>query len=169
MPPWPGHRAYRDGLRVIGRGGADMKGGDAAILAVLEHAARTGLPVVGVFYDREEGLAHLNGLGAVLRGSRLLGTPSFAFVGEPTTCTVHAGCVGSINADITFHGRTGHAARPWEGENAIVRAAPFLARAAGVQSRAVVVDGLEFHDTLTITTAHGGTPATWCRTASCSA
>jgi succinyl-diaminopimelate desuccinylase len=157
VPPWPDHRAYREGLRVIGRGGADMKGGDAAIIAVLEHAAHAGLPVVGVFYDREEGLAHLNGLGAVLRGSRLLGTPSFAFVGEPTSCTVHAGCVGSINADITFHGRTGHAARPWEGDNAIVRAAPFMARAAAVASRPVVVGGLEFHDTLTITTAAGGT------------
>ena len=156
VPPWPEHRAERQGLRVIGRGAADMKGGDAAIIAVLEHAARAELPVVGVFYDREEGLAHLNGLGAVLRGSRLLGTPAFAFVGEPTSCTVHAGCVGSINADITFHGRTGHAARPWEGDNAIIRAAPFLTRAARVQAVPVVVDGLEFHDTLTVTTAAGG-------------
>jgi succinyl-diaminopimelate desuccinylase len=156
VPPWPEHRAFREGLRVVGRGAADMKGGDAAIIAVLEHAAREHLAVVGVFYDREEGLAHLNGLGAVLRDSRLLGTPSFAFVGEPTSCTIHAGCVGSVNADITFHGRAGHAARPWEGVNAIIRAAPFLQRAAGVQSRAVVVDGLEFHDTLTVTTAAGG-------------
>jgi len=156
VPPWPEHRARRDGLRVIGRGAADMKGGDAAIVAVLEHAAAHELPVVGVFYDREEGLAHQNGLGAVLRGSRLLGTPSFAFVGEPTSCTVHAGCVGSVNADVTFHGRTGHAARPWEGENAIIRAAPFLTRAATVQAQPVLVDGLEFHDTLTVTTAAGG-------------
>jgi succinyl-diaminopimelate desuccinylase len=156
VPPWPDHRAFREGMRVVGRGAADMKGGDAAILGVLEHAAAQGLPAVGVFYDREEGLAHLNGLPAVLRTSRLIGTPAFAFVGEPTSCTVHAGCVGSVNADVTFHGRTGHAARPWEGENAIIRAAPFLARAAEVQSQAVVVDGLEFHDTLTVTTAEGG-------------
>jgi succinyl-diaminopimelate desuccinylase len=156
VPPWPEHRAVREGLRVVGRGAADMKGGDAAILAVLEHAAAHGLPAVGVFYDREEGLAHLNGLPEVLRTSRLIGTPSFAFVGEPTSCTVHAGCVGSVNADVTFHGRTGHAARPWEGENAILRAAPFLTRAAAVQAQAVLVDGLEFHDTLTVTTAEGG-------------
>jgi succinyl-diaminopimelate desuccinylase len=157
VPPWEGHEARRDGLRVIGRGAADMKGGDAAILAVLAQAAAERLPVVGVFYDREEGLAHLNGLPAVIRESRLLGAPAFAFVGEPTSCTIHAGCVGSVNAEVTFHGRTGHAARPWEGENAILRAAPFLARAAQVQSRAVLVDGLEFHDTLTVTTALGGT------------
>lgn len=156
VPPWPDHRASRQGLRVIGRGGADMKGGDAAILAVLEHAAAHDLPAVGVLYDREEGLAHLNGLPEVLRTSQLIGTPSFAFVGEPTSCTVHAGCVGSVNADVTFHGRTGHAARPWEGENAIIRAAGFLTRAAAVQSQPVLVDGLEFHDTLTVTTATGG-------------
>ena len=62
VPPWPGHRAYREGLRVVGRGAADMKGGDAAILAVLEHAAEHDRPALGIFYDREEGLAHLNGL-----------------------------------------------------------------------------------------------------------
>jgi succinyl-diaminopimelate desuccinylase len=156
VPPWPEHRAHRDGLRVVGRGAADMKGGDAAILAVLEHAGRRGLPAVGVFYDREEGLAHLNGLPAVLRTSRLIGSPSFAFVGEPTSCNVHAGCVGSINADVTFTGRTGHAARPWEGDNAILRAAPFLTRAAERQATPVQVDGLVFHDTLTVTTAAGG-------------
>jgi succinyl-diaminopimelate desuccinylase len=156
VPPWPEHRAVREGLRVIGRGSADMKGGDAAILAVLEHAAAHELSAVGVFYDREEGLAHLNGLRPLLAASSLIGKPSFAFVGEPTSCTVHAGCVGSVNADITFHGRTGHAARPWEGENAIIRAAGFLTRASAVQSQPVIVDGLEFHDTLTITTAAGG-------------
>jgi succinyl-diaminopimelate desuccinylase len=156
VPPWADHRPAREGLRVVGRGAADMKGGDAAIVAVLEHAAANAIPLVGIFYDREEGLAHLNGLGAVLRGSALIGSPSFAFVGEPTSCDVHAGCVGSVNADIEFHGRTGHAARPWEGDNAIIRAAPFLARAAERQSEAVEIDGLTFHNTLTVTTAAGG-------------
>jgi succinyl-diaminopimelate desuccinylase len=156
VPPWPDHRPHRDGLRVIGRGAADMKGGDAAILAVLEHAATHDLPVVGVFYDREEGLAHQNGLPAVLGRSQLIGNPAFAFVGEPTSCDVHAGCVGSVNADVTFTGRTGHAARPWEGENAILKAAPFLTRAADQESTAVDVDGLVFHDTHSITTAVGG-------------
>jgi succinyl-diaminopimelate desuccinylase len=35
VPPWEGHAAKLEGTRVIGRGAADMKGGDAAILAVL--------------------------------------------------------------------------------------------------------------------------------------
>ena len=141
---------------MIGRGAADMKGGDAAILAVLEHAAERQLPLVAVFYEREEGPHRENGIHAVLERSRLLGRPPFAFVGEPTACTVHAGCVGVLNGDLVFHGRTAHSARPWEGENAILRAAPFLTRAAGVVARPVTVDGLTFHDTLSVTQAHGG-------------
>jgi succinyl-diaminopimelate desuccinylase len=141
---------------VIGRGAADMKGGDAAILAVLEACARAAAPVVCVFYDREEGPNRENGIHAVLAESRLLGKPAFAFVGEPTGCDVHAGCVGVVNADLVFAGRTAHSARPWEGESAILRAVPFLERAAQLGHRAVEVEGLVFHDTLCITQIHGG-------------
>jgi succinyl-diaminopimelate desuccinylase len=61
-----------------------------------------------------------------------------------------------LNADVTFRGRAAHSARPWEGENAILRAVPFLRRAAGASDRAVVVDGLTFHDTVSVVTARGG-------------
>jgi succinyl-diaminopimelate desuccinylase len=156
VPPWEGHRPVLEGTRVVGRGAADMKGGDAAILAVLEHAAERGLPLVVVFYDREEGPHVENGIHAVLAGSQLLGRPPFAFVAEPTGGDLHAGCVGVINIDLVFRGRTAHSARPWEGDNAILRAGPFLARAAAAQSRRVEVDGLAFHDTLAVTLAEGG-------------
>jgi len=156
VPPWPEHRAYREGLRVVGRGSADMKGGDAAILAVLAEAAAANWPLVAVFYDREEGPSHENGIHALLDASQLLGRPPFAFVAEPTRCVVHAGCVGGINADVVFRGRTAHSARPWEGENAILKAVPFLQRAAEHAVRPVEVDGLTFHDTLSVTRAQGG-------------
>jgi succinyl-diaminopimelate desuccinylase len=141
---------------VVGRGAADMKGGDAAILAALEHCAGTGAGVVCVFYDREEGPNRDNGIHAVLAESRLLGRPAFAFVGEPTGCDVHAGCVGVLNADLVFSGRTAHSARPWEGESAVLRAVPFLERAASTVQRPVEVEGLTFYDTLCITEIHGG-------------
>ena len=156
VPLWDGHEPRLDGSRVIGRGAADMKGGDAAILAVLAHCARTGSEVACVFYDREEGPNRENGIHAVLADSRLLGRPAFAFVGEPTGCDVHAGCVGVLNADLVFHGRTAHSARPWEGESAILRAVPFLERAAATAQRPVEVEGLTFYDTLCITQIHGG-------------
>ena len=135
MPPWEGHAPQLEGTRVIGRGAADMKGGDAAILAVLEHCAAHGAPVVCVFYDREEGPNRENGIHARARRSRgCSASPAFAFVGEPTGCDVHAGCVGVVNADLVFHGRTAHSARPWEGDNAVAarRAVP---RARGAASR----------------------------------
>jgi succinyl-diaminopimelate desuccinylase len=156
VPPWEGHEPRLEGTRVIGRGAADMKGGDAAILAVLEQCAQAAADVVCVFYDREEGPNRENGIHAVLAGSRLLGRPSFAFVGEPTGCDIHAGCVGVLNADLVFHGRTAHSARPWEGDSAVLRAVPFLQRAAAIAKRPVEVEGLTFYDTLCITQIHGG-------------
>ena len=156
VPPWEGHAPELAGTRVSGRGAADMKGGDAAILAVLEECARTGADVVCVFYDREEGPNRENGIHAVLADSQLLGRPAFAFVGEPTGCDVHAGCVGVVNGNLVFHGRSAHSARPWEGDSAILRAVPFLERASRTAQRPVEVEGLTFHDTLCITQIHGG-------------
>ena len=156
VPPWEGHAPTLEGTRVIGRGAADMKGGDAAILAVLEHCAAAGGDVVCVFYDREEGPNRENGIHAVLAESRLLGRPDFAFVGEPTGGEIHAGCVGVVNGDLVFHGRSAHSARPWEGDSAVLKAVPFLQRAAAVAQRPVEVEGLTFHDTLCITEIRGG-------------
>jgi succinyl-diaminopimelate desuccinylase len=156
VPPWPGHEPRRDRDRVIGRGAADMKGGDAAILAVLERAAAAGVPAVAVLYDREEGPHDENGMHRVLERSVLLGRPSLALVAEPTGSIVHAGCVGSLVGRLTVRGRTAHSARPWEGENAIQAALPFLARAAAFAPRPVLVDGLTFHETLSVTTIAGG-------------
>jgi succinyl-diaminopimelate desuccinylase len=156
VPPWEGHAPALEGTRVIGRGAADMKGGDAAILAVLEHCAAAGGDVVCVFYDREEGPNRENGIHAVLADSHLLGRPDFAFVGEPTGGEIHAGCVGVVNGDVVFHGRSAHSARPWEGDSAVLKAVPFLQRAAAVAQRPVEVEGLTFHDTLCITEIRGG-------------
>ena len=156
VPPWDHHQPELRGTRVVGRGAADMKGGDAAILAVLADCARTRADVVCVFYDREEGPNLENGIHSVLDDSQLLGRPAFAFVGEPTGCDIHAGCVGVLNADLVFHGRTAHSARPWEGESAVLKAVPFLERAAATAQRPVEVEGLTFYDTLCITQIQGG-------------
>ena len=54
---------------------------------------------------------------------------------EPTACELHAGCLGNINATWTFHGRSGHSARPWMADNAIERAAAGVARAGRAAAR----------------------------------
>ena len=54
---------------------------------------------------------------------------------EPTANELHAGCVGNVNATWTFHGRSGHSARPWDADNAIHAAAPRDRRARRVRAR----------------------------------
>ena len=49
---------------------------------------------------------------------------------EPTANAIHAGCLGNVNATWTFHGVSGHSARPWLADNAIERAARAIAALA---------------------------------------
>ena len=92
----------------------------------------------------------------MLADRRLLEDLTFAFVLEPTGNTVHAGAVGTMNADVVYRGKLAHSARPWQGVNAIYEAAAALGRFAARKEEPVVVEGLEFHDTITVTLAHGG-------------
>jgi succinyl-diaminopimelate desuccinylase len=156
VPNWDGGTTRVEGDRIVGRGTADMKGGVAVMLRLLERFARHARPVSYVFYDREEGPNQLNGIHAVLADHRLLEELTFAVVLEPTSNTVHAGAVGTMNADVVYRGKLAHSARPWQGVNAIYEAAAALGRFAARREEPVVVEGLEFHDTITVTLAHGG-------------
>jgi succinyl-diaminopimelate desuccinylase len=57
---------------------------------------------------------------------------------------------------VTFQGRTAHSARPWEGENAITAAAPFLARVGALRPVESVIDGLVYRSVTTVTQARDG-------------
>ena len=123
------HRDARE--RIVGRGAADMKGGVAVMLRLLERFAARPRPLVHVFYDREEGPNRDNGIHARAGPERPARQPDArASCCEPTGGTVHAGAVGTMNADVVFGGRAAHCARPWEGENAIDNAAAALVRFA---------------------------------------
>ncbi len=156
VPNWDGGTTRIEGDCIVGRGTADMKGGVAVMLRLLERFAAHARPVSYVFYDREEGPNQLNGIHAVLADRRLLEELTFAVVLEPTSNTVHAGAVGTMNADVVYRGQLAHSARPWQGVNAIYEAAAALGRFAARKEQPVVVEGLQFHDTITVTLAHGG-------------
>ena len=158
VPNWEDGGVERTPTRIIGRGAADMKGGVAVMLAVLQRLTTASQPTVCIFYDREEGPHSDNGIHRVLAESRLLDPkPSMAIVLEPSSGTIHAGAVGSLNAQLTFRGRSAHAARPWEGENAVSEAfAAAVARFAARQPIDTVVDGLTYRDVATITMIKGG-------------
>ncbi|MGI9186035.1 MAG: M20/M25/M40 family metallo-hydrolase, partial [Gaiellales bacterium] len=158
VPNWEDGGVERTPTRIVGRGAADMKGGVAVMLAVLQRLTSDAAATVCIFYDREEGPHGDNGIHRVLAESRLLDPkPAMAIVLEPSSGTILAGAVGSINAQLTLRGRAAHAARPWEGENAVsADFAAAVARFAARQPNDTVVDGLTYRDVATITMVKGG-------------
>ena len=65
---------------------------------------------------------------------------------EPTDNAIHAGCLGNINATWTFTGRAGHSARPWDGDNAIHKAAHGIAALAAHEPEEHDFGGLKFYE-----------------------
>jgi succinyl-diaminopimelate desuccinylase len=144
--------------RCVGAGASDMKSGLAVMLAVAETLPvdELGCDLTLVFYAREEGPFADNELGPVLDRDPDLAAMDLAVCMEPSDNKLHLGCVGSIHATVTFRGRTAHSARPWEGDNAITRAAAFLGEIGSLPARASVVDGLTYRTVTTVTQAHDG-------------
>ena len=67
---------------------------------------------------------------------------------EPTDNTIQAGCLGNLNARLVFHGTSAHSARPWLGDNAIMRAVEGLAPLARLEPHDVEIQGLVFREVL---------------------
>ena len=147
-----------EGDRIYGRGASDMKAGDAVMLALLENFAWEGsrFEPKFVFYEREEGPHVENGLETVFAETPWVLEADLAIVPEPTDGALEVGCVGTAQIEVTFRGKSSHAARPWQGENAITKAGRFLATLHERPANEVVVDGLSFYEVLTPTTARGG-------------
>ena len=147
-----------DGDRCFGAGSSDMKSGLAVMIALAERLdrAHAGVDLTLVFYAREEGPFAENELGPVLEQDPELGGVDLAVCLEPSDNKLHLGCNGSVHAQITFAGKTGHSARPWEADSAISRAAPFLAEVAAMASEPHVIDGLTYRAVTTITQAKDG-------------
>ncbi len=144
--------------RLHGLGSSDMKAGLAVMIALLEDpAVRSGpFNVTGVFYDREEGPAHENGLETLLDEFDWLTDAEFAIVMEPTDLQLEVGCQGALNATLTFLGKSAHSARPWLGENAVTKAGAWLATMHERAPQVVVVEGYEFRELFSVTLASGG-------------
>jgi succinyl-diaminopimelate desuccinylase len=75
---------------------------------------------------------------------------------EPTDNTLQLGCMGALQARVVFHGKAAHSARPWQGDNAIHKAGPFLASLMQRPHREVNVKGLVFREAVSVTLASGG-------------
>jgi succinyl-diaminopimelate desuccinylase len=139
-----------DGV-VHGLGASDMKGG----IAVMIELARAGAPGRYLFFNREELPVSESPLPRLFATALLKGT-ELAVVLEPTDCILHAGCLGNIQARVTFHGESAHSARPWTGVNAIHELIRNLEGLVRLEPLDVVLDGLTFREVVSAVRVEGG-------------
>jgi succinyl-diaminopimelate desuccinylase len=145
---------------VVGLGATDMKGGLAVMLelAAWIDADRPDLELdVGLlFFTREELPVAESPLPGVFAACPDLREADLAIVLEPTDNTIQAGCLGNLNATLTFRGVSAHSARPWLGVNAIGVAIDGLHPLTRIPPLQVEVEGLTFVEVLTVTRIQGG-------------
>jgi succinyl-diaminopimelate desuccinylase len=158
----PGHWVDREPRiesgRLFGLGSSDMKGGLAVMMQLAEAIPprARAFNLVLVFYEREEGPYLESGLGRLLERMPGLTSAAFAIAMEPTDNVVQVGAMGSLHATLRFRGKAAHSARPWQGENAIHKAGPFLAELLELPRRQVSFDGHFFFEVFSVTRASAG-------------
>lgn len=148
---------------IEGLGAADMKGALAVMIALARWMADERPPLrcdVGLlFYDKEEiGLAE-SGLTPLFAAFDDLERADLAVVMEPTGGEIQVGCLGNIQADVTFCGKSCHSARPWLGENAIHKGIAALAELSRSVPSPDEVDGFTYVEVCNVTRIKGGLAA----------
>lgn len=121
-----------EGGLLYGRGASDMKGSVAAMLHAAELLTKLPAPKQGLtlLFDADEECHNL-GMKRFLNDS----VPGrFAIVGEPSELQLHLGHRGVMAFQVTFHGKSAHAARPETGENAITQAMAFCRKAEALNA-----------------------------------
>jgi succinyl-diaminopimelate desuccinylase len=158
VPANGNERPRRDGDVLHGLGTADMKGGLAVLLDLAARASVDEVPrdLTFVFYEAEEVAEEHNGLRHLFAVRPDLVAGDLAIMLEPTGGWLEAGCQGTIHVRATFKGQRAHSARPWMGDNAIHKAAPFLERIAAFDAGIVDVDGLQYRESLQVVRIEGG-------------
>ena len=135
-----------------------MKGGLAVMLELARELEGTepDVDLALLAFGKEELPAEFSPLPHLFDNSRVVHEAELAILLEPTDCTIQAGCLGNLNARITFHGVSGHSARPWAAENAIEKALEGLRPYAEIEPRPVEIGGLTFTEVASITRIDGG-------------
>lgn len=147
-----------DGDKLYGPGASDMKSGLALMLDLIEHGRDEigAVDLTLIMYAREEGPYVENELGRVLEDDPEASQADLVICMEPSDNKLSLGASGCIHARITFEGRTAHSARPWQGENAIHKAGPFLCELAALEPRTSIIDGFVYRTVSSVTLAEGG-------------
>ena len=111
---------YEQEGKIFGRGAADMKAGCAAMMNTIIKLKDKNLPckvMLQLVSDEEEGG---NNCSQYLAENGY--TADFVICGEPTDLGIGIQAKGFIRLDIIEYGRSAHGSRPWEGNNAILKA-----------------------------------------------
>ncbi len=139
--------------KLYGLGASDMKGGLAVMMALMEQFSKKDkrFNLIFVFYEKEEGPYIENGLEPLLTEYDIIQKADLAFALEPTDNRVQVGCLGTLHASIVFEGKRAHSARPWQGENAIHKAADFLKRLADFGVREYSFEGMKYLEVMNAT------------------
>jgi succinyl-diaminopimelate desuccinylase len=160
VPPNGNEVPRRSGDTLYGLGAADMKGGLAVLLTLVDALAAkpddARFDVTLFFYEAEEIAEQHNGLRKLFAERPDLVAGDMAVLLEPTGAWVEAGCQGTLHVRATFEGVRAHSARPWMGRNAIHRASDVLARIAAHEADTVEVDGLPYRESLQVVRIEGG-------------
>jgi acetylornithine deacetylase len=150
--PW---KCARSKGRLQGLGVSDVKGGAAAMIFALRELARdrdfAGTLVFAACCDEETGGQGLE----VLR--KELPPLDAAVIAEPTSLRVATAQRGLMRVVVCCEGKASHAARPWQGVNAIELAMKDLAAVAAI--RAPLDNAVLGRATCTPTLIEGGTKA----------
>ncbi len=141
---------------IVGRGSVDMKGGVAVMLKLAAELTTSKFDVTWIFYDNEEVDSSLNGLGRIARNTPEVLEGEFAVLCEPTSALVEGGCNGTLRALVKTSGVKAHSARPWMGDNALHKLAPALQTLSEYQPQTLLVDGLEYRESLNAVRIFGG-------------
>jgi succinyl-diaminopimelate desuccinylase len=143
---------------VVGLGASDMKGGLAVMIELARWAAETELAydLAFLFFPREELGPAENPLPGVFEQTGIVDEAELVICLEPTDNTLQLGCLGNLNAQVVFEGRSAHSARPWLGENAIRLALEGLRPVLDAEPRDVDIHGLLFREVISVTQLHAG-------------
>ena len=146
----------RDG-RIYGRGAADMKGANAAMMRAFRDAEPAGELVFASFVGEESGGAGAN--AAIDAGF----VPDYAVVGEgstnysgPDVTDVVIAHKGRRQSTIEALGSAAHASEPDAGENAIYRAADAIDVVRNLDAPSADVFGHRVEGSLAVTRIDGG-------------
>jgi succinyl-diaminopimelate desuccinylase len=149
-----------EGDTLYGLGASDMKCALAVMLELAEwldaERPRAGLEPAFLFFAREELPISESAVPAMFRRCPQLREAALIVVMEPTENTLQIGCLGNLNAELTFEGQSAHSARPWQGDNALHKAIAGLQALAAVQPKPVQIGQLTYTEVLSLTQIQGG-------------